>query len=132
MRAAFDEMIEYYMVGRFVAYEIVCDFRHTPLLNNATDKLTWANMGPGAKRGLKRLGMPHKGPEQGIDSMVRLYKTAKRYVGSHLRPHIITKATHPNYPPFELREIEHSLCEFDKYERVRTGAGRPRELFDGK
>ena len=29
----------------------------------------------------------------------------------------------------EMREIEHSLCEFDKYERVRLGQGTPRGRY---
>ncbi len=33
------------------------------------------------------------------------------------------------YPRLELRDIEHSLCEFDKYERVRLGEGRPRSMY---
>jgi len=60
MEQVFNELLDLYMVGRFVAYEITCDLRFTQLLENATDKLTWANMGPGAQRGLKRLGLPHK------------------------------------------------------------------------
>ena len=35
------------------------------------------------------------------------------------------------YPYWELREIEHCLCEFDKYERIRLGQGRPRTKFNG-
>ena len=30
----------------------------------------------------------------------------------------------------EMRDIEHSLCEFDKYERVRLGQGRPRSKYE--
>jgi hypothetical protein len=30
---------------------------------------------------------------------------------------------------FEMREIEHSLCEFDKYERVRNKQGAPRSKY---
>ena len=33
------------------------------------------------------------------------------------------------FPPLEMREIEHTLCEFDKYERVRLGEGRPRGVY---
>ncbi len=114
------------MVGPFIAYEIVCDLRFTPLLSQATDVLTWANMGPGAKRGLLRLGM-----EPCNESMVKLYKLAieEHMIGPHL-----TRDYMPNekLPPFELREIEHSLCEFDKYMRVKTGAGRPRQKYDGE
>jgi len=29
-----------------------------------------------------------------------------------------------------MREIEHSLCEFDKYERTRLGEGRPRAKYN--
>ena len=31
--------------------------------------------------------------------------------------------------PLEMRDIEHCLCEFDKYERVRLGQGRPRAKY---
>jgi bacterioferritin (cytochrome b1) len=31
--------------------------------------------------------------------------------------------------PFEMREIEHSLCEYDKYLRVMKKEGRPRSTF---
>ena len=29
----------------------------------------------------------------------------------------------------EMRDIEHCLCEFDKYERVRLGQGKPRAKY---
>jgi len=25
--------------------------------------------------------------------------------------------------------VEHTLCEFDKYERARLGEGKPKEIF---
>ncbi len=31
--------------------------------------------------------------------------------------------------PWEMREVEHTLCEFDKHERARLGQGRPRGVF---
>ncbi len=110
------------MIGPFIAYEIACDLRFTPLLSGATDINTWANLGPGAVRGLKRLGM-----KPTVQSMVELYGLAinEEMVGHHVFPH------NDGDPPFELREIEHSLCEFDKYQRVKTGVGRPRERYDG-
>ena len=30
----------------------------------------------------------------------------------------------------DMRTIEHSLCEWDKYERVRLGQGTPRSKYD--
>jgi hypothetical protein len=33
------------------------------------------------------------------------------------------------FPKLEMRDIEHSLCEFDKYERARLGHGKPRSRY---
>ena len=42
-------------IGPFIAYEMACDLRHTRILSHARDILSWANPGPGAKRGIHRL-----------------------------------------------------------------------------
>lgn len=103
-----------YGIGKFIGYEIISDLRHN-LLRGATDIMTWANIGPGCARGLLRLGLPSH-----LDSLRMLMRQAP----SHLAPHVMSAPV-----PFEMREIEHSLCEFDKYQRVKTGAGRPRSRF---
>ncbi len=112
-------------VGPFIAYEIACDLRFTPLLSGATDKLSWANMGPGARRGLMRLDMVPLN-----ESMVKLYEMALRGRAGYDHPRVSRGVLSCKFP-FELREIEHSLCEFDKYMRVKTGAGRPRQNYEG-
>jgi hypothetical protein len=33
------------------------------------------------------------------------------------------------FPMLEMRDIEHTLCEFDKYERTRLGEGTVRMLY---
>jgi hypothetical protein len=104
MEATFKELLGLYMVGGFVAYEIACDFRFN--LCEFTDRNDWCNIGPGAKRGLRRLGLPVT--LDGIKSI---------------------QVPNPGEFLWELREIEHSLCEFDKYERTRTGQGRPRQKY---
>jgi hypothetical protein len=55
LEQTFRVLIEVDYVGGFMAYEIVTDLRHTPILNEAHDINTWANVGPGALRGLQRL-----------------------------------------------------------------------------
>jgi hypothetical protein len=42
----------------------------------------------------------------------------------------ITRASLPDMPKFEMREIEHSLCEADKYLRILEG-GRCKRRFNG-
>ena len=125
LEAVTKKLCEIQMVGQFIAYEIVCDLRFTPLLSGAKDKLSWANLGPGAKRGLQRLGK-----EPSSESIVKLYNMAIDFglIGGHIAKHFLQQ---DGVCPFELREIEHSLCEFDKYQRVKTGAGRPRQKYQG-
>jgi hypothetical protein len=108
LKYAFDQLLAMKVpgIGPFIAYEIVSDLRWT-LLTKAHDINTWANIGPGCKRGLERLGM-----EVHLDSLRHLLS---------ITPDLGR--------PLELREIEHSLCEFDKYQRVKTGAGRPRGRY---
>ena len=105
----------------FMAYEVVTDLRHTHLLRNARDIYTWANPGPGAKRGLNRMNLRtltwDSNKHDWNAEMFELLKMADKY----LEPHV---------PNLEMREIEHSLCEFDKYERTRLGEGRPRAKYN--
>lgn len=121
-------LTQYDGLGGFMAYEVVCDLRYTYLLENAPDKLTWCNPGPGAIRGLYRLSGEEfeKGnnsaspprPKDWQQRMVSLLETAtKRLRGM---------------PPLEMREIEHSLCEYDKYERALAGDGRMKRTYTGR
>jgi hypothetical protein len=119
-----------YCVGGFMAYEMVSDMRHTRLLEYASDIYTWANPGPGAKRGLQRLGMPYTRDKDAIVSMRELL-----YNVQHEMPdtEVLLKTVGlKDWPVIEMRDIEHSLCEFDKYCRVKFGEGEPRSKFNGR
>jgi len=151
MKGVYDTLKQFYLIGGFVAYEITCDLRFTPLLQDPVDRLRWANIGPGADRGMCRLGLSST-----INTMVCLHRLAigdwskytdsvdenafegmntndidiindANFQGTRVGPHVLNAPV-----PFELREIEHSLCEFDKFERVRLGQGRPRQKFNGR
>lgn len=127
MEGVYEELLNLYMVGKFIAYELVCDFRFTTLLYAAPDKNSWANTGPGAQRGLKRLGFAHKNQDEGCKSMLELYIDLTCLTEQMLSAEVMS-----GNPPFEMREIEHSLCEFDKYCRVKFGEGRPRSRYPGE
>lgn len=108
----------------FTAYEVVSDLRWTRYLNRAPDKFAWAHLGPGALRGLQRVhGRPvGQRPPQALalrDARGVLGELEKYWPRSE------------KWPALELREVEHSLCEFDKYERARLGEGRPRSRYPG-
>lgn len=109
IRGAFEELLTIHCVGDFTAYEIASDLRWS-LIPECPDKMTWGNPGNGARRGLKRLGRVPT-----VLSMVSLLQNAKFTTDF----------------PFEIREVEHCLCEFDKYERCRLGQGTPRSKYNG-
>jgi len=118
--------------GPFMAYEVVTDLRHTRYLEDAPDIYTWANAGPGAIRGLNRLygrnleAKPR--PEQTNREMFELMKD----LNALDEPGFNATFGEPCdvNPRFEMRDIEHSLCEADKYERVRLGEGKMRTRYD--
>lgn len=114
-------------MGGFMAYEVVCDLRYTYLLENATDKCTWCHVGPGATRGLYRLlgidfpkGNNSSSPprlKNDLEEIQKLLATTQQRLA--------------DMPPFEMREIEMSLCEVDKYERALWEDGRMKRTYNG-
>lgn len=109
--------------GPFIAYEVISDLRWTRYLHTATDIMTWANPGPGAKRGVIRLtgSSPRKTKVKISNDELIGHMQYLRELSDTMRASWV--------PRLEMREIEHSLCEFDKYERVRNNEGRPRSRY---
>lgn len=115
------ELCKFPYLGGFMAYEIVCDLRYTKLLKNASDILTWSNLGPGAARGLKRMNsLSIDGPK--VTDWLQQFRELLVKVNAKLPD---------SMKQFELREIEHSLCEWDKYDRVLFGQGRSKRKYNG-
>lgn len=104
----------------FMAKEVLQDAIHTPVLSGATDRNTWCPAGPGARRGLNRVygrRLNEQRPETAmLNEMIDLLALSRTH-------------SFPNVPPLELHDIQFQLCEFDKYERVRLGEGRPRSKY---
>jgi hypothetical protein len=131
--------------GPFMAYEVVTDLRHTRYLRNAPDIYSWANAGPGAIRGLNRLYgrelSAHPKTKQTNDEMYKLMLELNCPVTWPVLPYNPQWDTPKTiWGPrtalggynrwFEMRDVEHTLCEFDKYERVRLGEGKMRSKYD--
>lgn len=129
-------------LGDFMAYEIVTDLDQT---FRFADRLTWANPGPGATRGLGRVfygDRDHYRPNQKrlLNELMQVllgnsndpenwpvpdgsgYKSLQQFF-------LEKEGVDQSWPAWDMRTVEHTLCEFDKYERVRTGEGRPRQVF---
>lgn len=120
----FEVFVEIRNVGPFLAYEFVSDMRWysdfwvhiIPI-----DIMSWCNLGPGCMRGLRRLGL-----DPDLSSVMHLQEIAENSENFRRLNDLPRKQ-----PLFEMREFEHSLCEFDKYQRVRCGEGSPRLRYQG-
>jgi hypothetical protein len=105
--------------GGFMSYEVTCDLRYTDVGKHWLDWDSFANNGPGANRGLQRLLGNAKyeqklKEERALELMVELLVQARARL---------------KWSWLNLRCIEHSLCEFDKYSRVVAGQGTPRKRY---
>lgn len=116
---AFDKLTAVNGIGSFMAAQVIADLKYTPLLANAPDWMDFVAPGPGSQRGLNRLrgyGLPTQWSKKEFTLALKDLRTE----ASKLLP--IVKTLH-------LQDIQNTLCEYDKYERVLHGQGKPRSQY---
>jgi len=125
LRSAHSYLVGAPYLGGFTTYEIVTDLRWTYLLEDANDIMTWCHVGPGATRGLGRLtGGGASEFQQGRDQEAMLPLLEK------ILDESLKLTNWPGgWPAWSMREVEHWLCEFDKYERARLGEGKMKRKY---
>jgi len=126
LESAWNWLRQFKFFGPFHSYEMVTDLRHTKLLDRAPDIMTWANPGPGANRGANRVQGRDKDARNSRDRLIEEMRELLHvaHTDSNMWPE-----TNKLWPCWEMRDVEHTLCEFDKYERVRLEEGRPRGVY---
>lgn len=108
-------------MGSFIAAQVIADAKYEDPALKATDWRTFAASGPGSRRGLNRVcGFPVAQPwkeDEWYDKLHDLYE--------QLLPRL------PEYLQHDLhcQDLQNCLCEYDKYERARTGEGRPKQKY---
>jgi hypothetical protein len=117
LEEAWLDLKEIYYLGGFMSYEIVSDLRWTPVLDRAPDINTWANAGPGCARGIGWVVGYH-------DFNSNFPKDQTTLLG--VMRQLLDLSKNPDYwpsdwRPWEMREVEHWACEFDKYKRAESG-----------
>lgn len=111
--------------GSFMVGQMVADTKYTDgylSIDNATDWADWAVSGPGSRRGMNRvlnreLTKPWKEPD-----FLQYIKVLRVAVNLRIPPWM---------DQIHAQDLQNCLCEFDKYERVRLGQGRPRSTYPG-
>lgn len=108
-------------LGTFMTAQLVADLKYLRFMLHVLDWWTWAMPGPGSKRGLNMvLGQRPDQPwndkvwQEKIQELNRCENIALREFG---------------LGPFHCQDTQNHCCEFSKFEKVRTGTGRPRQVF---
>lgn len=108
----------------FMVGQVIADTKYTFPLLDAEDWMTWAISGPGSRRGMNRvLGLPKEASIREDCWLQHLQR-----LSTELRPLVLNEG----FPVMHNQDLQNCLCEFDKYERVRLGEGRPKSTYPGR
>lgn len=109
-------------LGSFMAAQVLADVKYLEP-RRWKDFHTFAASGPGSKRGLNRvLGFAPNTPFRESIFRSRLLELRKK----------VNDCLAEKYGWEEhltAQDLQNCLCEFDKYERVRLGEGRPKQIY---
>ena len=119
----YEVFISQFGFGTFMAGQVIADLKHVDRWRSVPDWEVWAISGPGSRRGLNRVCERElKQPWNEREWLSTLYG-----LGRSLKP----KLEQAGMPPIHAQDLQGCLCEFDKYERVRLGEGKPRSSYPG-
>lgn len=105
----------------FLGYELALDMEMIGLLVDPVDKYSWANPGPGARRGLNHIFGRDRNFQQPVPKFLQEMRELFYESTFFLEPHVGVRY------PFDMRCIENGLCELGKYVRAReTGRSKRR------
>ena len=107
LKETWEWLCSFYGWGKFLAYEVVTDLRHTRYLNQASDIMSWASIGPGCRRGLNRIyERDLKATGQSDEKLLEELLLITQWVIENKDPKIL--------PTWEPRDTEMWKCEYDK------------------
>jgi hypothetical protein len=108
--------------GSFMAAQVLADTKFVEPLRSARDWWTFAAPGPGSMRGINRvMCRPVKTKWRDDDSWrLALHK---------LHDAIVPELQRIGIGRLSASDLQSCLCEFDKFERVRLGEGKPKRRF---
>jgi hypothetical protein len=116
------QLMAFQGLGSFMAAQVIADLKYAQL-KKAPDWWTWAASGPGSRRGLNRVCGVDKDKSWREDVWLVELKLLHEEIGG-----MVAAA---DMPPLHAQDLQNCLCEFDKYQRVLLGEGRPRSLYPG-
>lgn len=110
-----------YGLSDFMAGQVIADAKPYGALAGAEDWWTFAVPGPGSRRGLNRVfGRPVSAPWRPDEWQAGLAEVCAA-LNAAFRGR--------DWPRVSAQDAQNTLCEYDKYERVRLGEGQPRARY---
>ena len=119
IKLCFETICEIPYVNKFFANQILCDLLESKVLGPKATENIWICLGPGAKNGLRRIfDLKNSTEELKYTKLLKELCTFKGKTSGFEKlsldfPTLLNK-------PLSLKNIEHGLCEFDKYFRYIT------------
>lgn len=119
LREAFNDISQTPGLGTFLAAQVIADLKYTPLLNCASDWVTFCAPGPGSTMGLNFLhGRP---ATKGISE--------KQF---SLEVNSLREWLHSSHDiELTAHDTQNCLCEFSKYVRIKYFGGRAKTKYNG-
>ena len=110
--------------GSFMAAQVIADLKYDVNYRKKEDWFDFVASGPGSRRGLNRLLENDLAAPFTEDDF-------KHCLGVLSTEYAEDFTATRGWEPLHYQDIQNCLCEFDKYERVRLGEGRPRSRYKG-
>jgi hypothetical protein len=121
--ALHERLIQQRDLGSFMSGQIIADLKYAKPYLGARDWHTFAVSGPGSRRGLNRvIGWSVGNPWKEAEWYKRIIE---------LKAEVDPVIKRMKMQTLHAQDLQNCLCEFDKYERVRLGEGRPKSTYPG-
>lgn len=137
-KESFESLKEIPNVGNFLAYEFWTDLTYFDFFKQGWTDNDFVNIGPGARWGLNiMMGKDVKGYLLSPEDYLKLLYILRDSMPNALKQldlleewlKIAYKTAYSNLPFLSLRNIEHSLCEYRKYWRIKNNKSGRRRLL---
>jgi len=127
MADVFDWLLTFKGMGHFNAYQLLQNLTYTGL-TNFSDANVFVVMGPGSSTGLNRCFDGDISSSQ-LD-IIRWMQSTQHEHFARLGLSCTLGPPGSPYHEMQLCDIEHTLCEIDKYVRLRQPNGHPKRGFE--
>lgn len=114
---------QFYGLGSFLTGQVIADIKHVEPLRSASDWFTFACSGPGSRRGMNRI--------LGYSVTAAWREDDWRLALTRLQGIINPRLVGAGLEELCGQNTQSSLCEIDKYLRIKLGEGRPKQLYPG-